>query len=171
MKKDNSMDLSEITVAPGAKKKRKRLGRGPGSGRGKTAGRGHKGQKSRSGYSHRFGFEGGQMPLNRRLPKRGFHHSSRFPYSTVNVDSLERVFEAGAEVTPEALIRAGLADATKGGIKVLGRGQLTKGLTVRVHAISNSARQKIEAAGGTVEIISVTRQEGDSTSAADKNEE
>ena len=94
------MDLSKLTQAPGAKKKRKRVGRGPGSGNGKTAGRGHKGQKSRSGFSRPQGFEGGQMPINRRLPKRGFFHEDRFAMAVVNVASLEKAFEAGAEITP-----------------------------------------------------------------------
>lgn len=151
------MDLSSLAVAPGARKKRKRVGRGPGSGHGKTSGRGAKGQKARAGFSRRFGFEGGQMPLIRRLPKRGFSHGRRFPYAIVNVDALERAFDAGAEVTPEALIQAGLAEALKGGVKVLGRGELSKGLTVHVHAVSDGARQKIEAAGGTVEIIEKPR--------------
>jgi large subunit ribosomal protein L15 len=138
---------------PGARKARKRIGRGPGSGHGKTAGRGHKGQKARSGYSRRYGFEGGQMPLLRRIPKRGFHHRDRFPLAIVNVDTLDHVFKPGAVVTPETLVAAGLADACPGGVKVLGRGEIAKRLTVKVNAISPGARAKIEAAGGTVEIL------------------
>ncbi len=149
------MDLSKLTQAPGAKKKRKRVGRGPGSGNGKTAGRGHKGQKARSGFSRPQGFEGGQMPINRRLPKRGFFHEDRFAMAVVNVASLEKAFEAGAEITPASLTEAGLVRPCKGGVKVLGDGELTKKLTVKVNAVSASARQKIEAAGGTVELFEV----------------
>jgi large subunit ribosomal protein L15 len=152
------MDLS--TLQPGPRKKRKRVGRGPGSGTGKTAGRGHKGAKSRSGYSAKVGFEGGQMPLNRRLPKRGFYHADRFPFAIVNVDDLAKQFEEGAEVTPDTLKAAGLATQTKGGVKVLGRGELAKRLTVKAHAISDAARQKIEAAGGSVEILSAVPKKG-----------
>ncbi len=147
------MDSSTLKAAPGAHKARRRVGRGPGSGSGKTSGRGHKGQKSRSGYSRRGGFEGGQMPLHRRLPKRGFKHQDRFPCAVVNLDALDQAFEAGQEVTPEAVLRAGLVKARKGGVKVLGRGEVTKGLTVRVNCVSASARAKIEAAGGRVELI------------------
>jgi large subunit ribosomal protein L15 len=145
------MDLS--TLQPGPRKKSKRVGRGPGSGHGKTAGRGHKGQKSRSGYSRKVGFEGGQMPLNRRLPKRGFHHDDRFPFAIVNLDGLAKQFEDGAEVTPATLKAAGMIRDTKGGVKVLGRGELAVRLVVKAHAISDGARQKIEAAGGSVEIL------------------
>lgn len=149
------MDLSTLETGPGARKKRKRVGRGPGSGKGKTAGRGHKGQKSRSGYSRRHGFEGGQMPLHRRLPKRGFHHDTRFPYALVNLDQLEKAFDAGAEVTPETLVEAKLVEPAKGGVKVLGRGELTKNIVVKVNAVSAGARKKIEDAGGTVELIEI----------------
>jgi len=147
------MDLSTLKSAAGARKERKRVGRGPGSGSGKTSGRGHKGQKSRAGYSRQRGFEGGQMPLYRRLPKRGFNHRDRFPYAIVNVDVLDQHFENGADVTPEALIELGFAKACRGGIKVLGRGELSKKLTVKANAISPGARAKIEAAGGTAELI------------------
>jgi large subunit ribosomal protein L15 len=149
------MDLSTLTMAPGARKKRKRVGRGPGSGNGKTAGRGHKGQKSRSGYSRRAGFEGGQMPLNRRLPKRGFRHQKRHPFALVNLGLVEEAFEAGAEVTPASLAESGVVEPLKGGVKLLARGELTKALTVKVNAVSESARKKIEAAGGTIEIVPV----------------
>ena len=149
------MDLSKLRYMPGARKTRKRIGRGPGSGTGKTAGRGHKGQKARSGYSMRRGFEGGQMPLLRRIPKRGFHHRKRYPFATVNLDVLDRSFEANALVTPEALLAARLVEVAKGGVKVLGRGELSKKLTVRVNQVTPTARAKIEAAGGTVEIIDV----------------
>ncbi|MCC6491326.1 MAG: 50S ribosomal protein L15 [Candidatus Hydrogenedentes bacterium] len=147
------MELSNLKSAPGARKPRKRVGRGPGSGSGKTAGRGHKGQKSRAGNSRRATFEGGQTPLNRRLPKRGFFHQSRFPSSIVNLDNLEQAFNSGDEVSPETLVKAGLADPEKGGVKILGRGELTKRLTVKTAAISAGARAKIEAAGGTVVLL------------------
>jgi len=147
------MDLSSLKNARGARKNRNRVGRGPGSGNGKTCGRGHKGQKSRSGYSRRLGFEGGQMPLNRRLPKRGFKHFDRHACAIVNVDTLEKFFEDGAEVTPEVLVARGLADECPGGVKILGRGELTKKLTVKANLVSASARGKIEAVGGAVELL------------------
>ena len=147
------IDMSTLKGAPGARKKSKRVGRGPGSGLGKTAGRGHKGQRSRSGYSMRPNFEGGQMPLNRRLPKRGFHHKTRFPYAIVNLDGLERAFDADAVVNPQSIVAAGLAEPLKAGVKILGRGELSKPLSVKVNAISDGARRKIEAAGGVVELI------------------
>jgi large subunit ribosomal protein L15 len=147
------MDLSTLSTGRKKKQQRKRVGRGHGSGSGKTSGRGHKGQRSRSGYSKRAGFEGGQMPLHRRLPKRGFNHETRFPYVIVNLDILDQAFDAGSEVSLETLIDHGLAAPSKGGIKVLGRGELTKKLTLKVSAISQSAKDKVEAAGGTVELI------------------
>ena len=147
------MELNNLKNAPGARKKRKRVGRGPASGHGKTSGRGHKGARARSGYSRHYGFEGGQMPLHRRLPKRGFKHEDRRPMSEVNVDTLEKIFDDGAEVTAEAIIRAGVAASRKGGVKLLGRGEVSKKVTVKVQAVTPGARAKIEAAGGTVEII------------------
>ena len=159
------MDLSTLKGRAGGTKTRKRVGRGPGSGNGKTAGRGHKGQGSRSGYSRTSGFEGGQMPLHRRLPKRGFNHRDRFPFAVVNVDTLSRLFDEGASVTPELLVEKGLADALKGGVKILGRGEITKKLTILANAISPGARAKIEAAGGTVEILS-TQVKSSASSAA-----
>jgi large subunit ribosomal protein L15 len=145
------MELHTLTSVPGARKrKRRRVGRGPGSGNGKTAGKGHKGQQARTGYSLHPGFEGGQMPLHRRLPKRGFNHQDRRPQGVVNVDTLDRAFDAGAVITADAIVEAGLADAVRGGIKVLGRGEITKKLDVRVQSISDTAKQKIEAAGGSV---------------------
>lgn len=153
------MELHNLKNNAGARKKRKRVGRGPGSGSGKTAGKGHKGQKSRAGYSRHFGFEGGQMPLHRRLPKRGFNHADRWPMAVVNVDTLESAFEAGTEVTAEAVVAAGLAKSTRGGIKILGRGELTKKLTLKVQAISPGAQQKVEAAGGVVEIVGISAPE------------
>jgi len=147
------MDLSTLNNPTLPRRARKRVGRGPSSGSGKTAGRGHKGQKARSGYARTRGFEGGQMPLYRRLPKRGFHHAKRFPFAVVNVDTLDRVFEDGAAITPEVLVEKGLAGATKGGIKILGRGDLAKKLSVKAHAFSPGARTKIEAAGGRVDVL------------------
>ena len=148
------MDLSKLSTGPRGRQSRKRVGRGPGSGLGKTSGRGHKGQKARSGYSARAGFEGGQWPLYRRLPKRGFYHGDRFPMAIVNVDTLDAIFEDGATVTPEILVTKGLADALKGGVKILGRGELTKKLSVTANGISPGARTKIENAGGSVQIVS-----------------
>ena len=153
------MDLSNLQYEPGARRSRSRVGRGPGSGSGKTCGRGHKGQKARSGYSARRGFEGGQMPLYRRVPKRGFNHRKRFPYAPVNVDLLDRTFDEGTVVTPEMIVGAGLASPAQGGIKILGRGEITTKLTVRANEVSSAARQKIEAAGGTVEIIGIPEKE------------
>lgn len=148
------MELNSLGSAPGARKKRKRIGRGPGSGSGKTSGRGHKGQKSRSGYSRKPNFEGGQMPLMRRLPKIGFHHEKRFPLAVVNVDVLNTIFEEGVEITSDVIVQAGVARSLGGGVKVLGRGEVTKKLNLKVEAISPSAQTKIEAAGGSVEIFS-----------------
>lgn len=143
------MKLHELQPASGSKRARKRIGRGPGSGTGKTAGRGHKGQKSRSGYRRRAGFEGGQMPLIRRVPKRGFHNLFRREYSVVN---LAQLVDMSGEVTPESLAEAGLVrnDAR---VKILGDGELGAALTVRAHKFSRSAREKIEAAGGNCEEI------------------
>ncbi len=147
------MNLSSLKSARGARKNRNRVGRGPSSGNGKTCGKGHKGQRARSGYKSIPGFEGGQMPLHRRLPTRGFHHRDRFPFAVVNVDTLDRIFDEGAVVTPDALVTNGLADCRRGGVKILGRGEIAKKLTVKVNAISPAARTKIEAAGGSVELI------------------
>ncbi len=147
------MRLHDIGPAPGARKKRKRIGRGPGSGTGKTAGRGEKGQKSRSGYSRRWGFEGGQMPLVRRVPKRGFTNIFREEYAEVNVGRLGR-FESGSEVTPEALVDKGLLRQSETlRVKLLGKGEIDRPLTVHVHKVSAGARTKIESAGGKVVII------------------
>lgn len=150
------MDLGTLKTPAGIRKAKKRVGRGPASGSGKTSGKGHKGQKSRSGYSHRRGFEGGQMPLHRRLPKRGFYHVSRHPYAVVNLDMIERHFDAGAEITPQVLVEAGLVVPVPGGVKILGRGEITKRFTVKVNVVTPGAKTKIEAAGGTVELISMS---------------
>jgi large subunit ribosomal protein L15 len=143
------LTLGNLSPNKGANRERKRVGRGQGSGRGKTATRGHKGSKSRSGYGTRPGFEGGQMPLQRRLPKRGFHNIFRKEYTIVQVSDLE-VFEPGSRVDREALIQTGLIDKRTTLVKVLANGELSKSLTVAVDKISQGARTKIEAAGGTV---------------------
>ncbi len=145
------MDLSRLHPAPGATRPRKRVGRGPGSGHGKTAGRGHKGRGSRSGGNTPPGYEGGQMPLQRRLPKRGFRPVSRDPYLVVNLEQLAR-FPAGATVGPDEL-RAARLIRGRGRIKCLGDGTLPHALTVRAHAFSARARERIAAAGGTAEVV------------------
>ena len=146
------MKLHELTPAAGATKPAYRKGRGAGSGNGKTAGRGHKGQWARSGGGVRPGFEGGQMPLARRLPKRGFTNFTRKEYSIVNVELLNR-FEDGAEITPELLKQAGLVRKELDGVKILGVGELEKKLTVKANKFSKSAVEAIEKAGGKVEVI------------------
>ena len=144
------LTLSNLSPNKGAKRERKRVGRGQGSGRGKTATRGHKGAKSRSGYGTRPGFEGGQMPLQRRLPKRGFNNIFRKEYAIVQVSDLE-IFDAGSRIDREVLVQAGLVDKRTAMVKVLANGELSKSLTVAVNKVSGGAKQKIEAAGGTVE--------------------
>jgi large subunit ribosomal protein L15 len=147
------MDLSNLKPAQGSKFSRKRVGRGPGSGNGKTAGRGYKGAQSRSGYSYKRGFEGGQMPLHRRLPKRGFNNQFRTEYAVVNLDQLEAQFDKGATVSPDSLREAGLVHSKRLPIKVLGRGEVTKALTVQAHKFSGKAAEKLAAAGGKAEAI------------------
>jgi large subunit ribosomal protein L15 len=144
------LTLGNLSPKKGSNRERKRVARGQGSGRGKTATRGHKGSKSRSGYGVRPGFEGGQMPLQRRLPKRGFNNIFRKEYAIVQVQALETL-EAGSRVDRKALIQAGLVDKRATLVKVLANGELTKSLTVAVDKVSEGARKKIEAAGGTVE--------------------
>lgn len=147
------MGLHNLKPAKGSVRKRKRVGRGPGSGLGKTSGRGEKGQKSRSGFSQKVGFEGGQMPLHRRVPKRGFsNHRFRKEYAIVDVARLE-VFEAGAIVTPELLLQHGLIKKLLSGVKVLAKGEIKKALTVRAHKFSAGAAQRITDAGGKAETI------------------
>jgi large subunit ribosomal protein L15 len=146
------MKINELSPAKGAVKSRKRVGRGPGSGNGKTAGRGHKGQNSRSGRGTKAGFEGGQMPLQRRLPKRGFTNIFKKNYATINVKDLEK-FQNNAHVDTNALREAGLISNVKDGVKLLGGGVVSTSLVVEVHRASRTACQKIEAAGGRVEII------------------
>jgi large subunit ribosomal protein L15 len=147
------MDLSDLKPAKGAKQSKKRVGRGEGSGAGVTAGRGNKGQQSRSGYSRKRGFEGGQMPLHRRVPKRGFHNLFRVEYSVVNLDTLSERFDVGAVVTPEVLRERGIVRNNRGPVKVLARGDVEKKLTVRVHKFSGKAAEKIVAAGGSAEVL------------------
>ena len=148
-----TMELHNLRPAPGAKRPRKRVGRGPGSGNGKTAGRGHKGQKSRSGYSRRYGFEGGQMPLVRRIPKRGFFNVFRVDYQVVNLRDLDRVFEDGDEVNSTTLLEKGLIRRGPKPVKILATGDLSKKLSIVADKFSGSARSKIEAAGGTCETV------------------
>ncbi len=142
--------LSRLSPPEGSKKKPKRVGRGPGSGNGKTSGRGHKGQKSRSGGGIARGFEGGQMPLQRRLPKRGFKNPFRKEIAVVNVGSLD-IFDNGAVVDIEALVASGLVKKVADGVKILGKGEISKKLTLRAHSISAGALAKLEKAGGTFE--------------------
>lgn len=146
------MKLHEMKPVEGARKERNRVGRGMASGNGKTSGRGHGGQNSRSGGGVRLGFEGGQLPLFRRLPKRGFTNINRKDYAIVNISQLER-FEDGTEVTPALLLETGIVSAEKSGIKILGNGALTKKLNVKAHKFSASAIEAIESKGGTHEVI------------------
>ena len=146
------MKLHELRAAEGSTKNRKRRGRGTATGQGKTGGRGMNGQKSRSGGGVRLGFEGGQMPLYRRLPKRGFNNIFGTEYTIVNVEQLNR-FEAGTEVTPALLKEAGMVKQVKDGIKILGNGTLNNAITVKAHKFTKSAIEKIEAAGGKAEVI------------------
>lgn len=146
------MKLNDLTAVPGSTKESKRIGRGIGCGQGKTSGKGHKGQKARSGGSIRPGFEGGQMPLQRRVPKRGFVNIFAKEIKAINVGTLEK-FENGTVVDAQALIDAGIVKTCCDGIKILGNGNLTKKLTVKVTAFSNSAKEKIESVGGKAEVI------------------
>ena len=146
------MDLSDLKPPKGAKHSKKRVGRGQGSGHGKTAGRGHKGAQSRSGFSFKRGFEGGQMPLHRRVPKRGFHNPFRIENEVVNVDTLADRFEAGTVITPDTLLAAGLVTGNSP-IKILARGDVAKALTIRAHKFSGKAAEKIAAAGGQTEAL------------------
>ena len=149
------MKLNDLRPAPGSTKSRKRVGRGPSSGHGKTSGKGHKGQHARSGGGKPPGFEGGQMPLYRRIPKRGFlPYGGKTEYAVVNLKSLA-VFEAGSVVDPDGLVKAGLVkNGQRGLVKILGAGDIDHALTVKAHAVSAGARQKIEARGGRIEVLS-----------------
>jgi large subunit ribosomal protein L15 len=147
------MDLSNLKPSEGSKHSKKRIGRGHGSGQGAQAGRGHKGAKSRSGFKFKRGFEGGQMPLHRRVPKRGFHNDFRTEYAVVNLDTLAERFDADTVITPELLRERGVINGTRQPIKVLARGDIAKKLTVRAHKFSGKAAEKIAAAGGTAEVL------------------
>jgi large subunit ribosomal protein L15 len=146
------MELNSLKPAIGSSKNRKRIGRGTGSGHGKTATKGHKGQKARSGGSIKPGFEGGQMPMQRRLPKRGFNPLTRQEFAVVNIGQLD-VFESGSCVDVEALLKSGLVSKVRDGVKVLATGELTKAITVKAHKFSAAAKEKIQAAGGNAEEI------------------
>src|ERR671939_444269 len=148
-----AIGLNNLHAAAGATHKKKRVGRGPGSGLGKTAGRGHKGQKSRSGYTAKTGFEGGQMPLQRRLPKRGFTNIFKKQWTEVSLETLERSFEANEDVTPDVMHQRGVIAKGKRDVVVLGTGEVTKALRVSAHRFTKSARAKIEQAGGTATLI------------------
>ncbi|HBH62478.1 MAG TPA: 50S ribosomal protein L15 [Nitrospiraceae bacterium] len=145
------MKLSDLAPAPGSRKRKKRVGRGPGSGHGKTSCRGHKGQKARTGGGTKPGFEGGQMPLQRRLPKRGFTNIFQKQYTIVNLAALDKLSET--EITPEVLIKEGIVKKVQDGIKILGSGEITRPVTVTAHAFSVSAKEKIINAKGKVEVI------------------
>ena len=147
------MDLSNLQKPKGSTHSKKRIGRGQGSGNGKTAGRGHKGAKSRSGFKRKRGFEGGQMPLHRRVPKRGFHNLFKEEYEVVNLDTLVLKFDTGAVITPELLREHGIVSRGTNKVKILARGDMDKALTVRAHKFSGKAAEKIAAAGGTAEAI------------------
>ncbi len=147
------MKLHELSPAAGSTKVAKRIGRGHGSGHGKTAGKGHKGQNARSGGGVRPGFEGGQMPLQRRIPKRGFNNIFATRYATVNIADIESRFNAGDVVDEQLIVESGLVKKTLDGIKVLGNGNITKAITVKVTAFSKSAKEKIEQAGGKTEVM------------------
>ena len=147
------MGLDKLKPAEGSKGKKFRVGRGQGSGNGKTAGRGHKGAQSRSGWKSKRGFEGGQMPLHRRIPKRGFTNIFRREYEVVNVDRIAEVFEAGAVVTPELLRERGLVGSAAAPVKILARGDVGKALTIKAHKFSGKAAEKIAAAGGATELL------------------
>lgn len=147
------MKLHELSPVAGSKKDAKRIGRGHGSGWGKTAGKGHKGQKARAGHGMRPGFEGGQMPLQRRIPKRGFNNIFAKNIVAVNLGTLDRKFENGATVDADALVKAGIIKNSFDGVKILSNGKISKSLTVKATAFSESAKEKIEAAGGKAEVV------------------
>src|SRR5438045_6485240 len=148
-----TLSLNNLHPAKGSTHKKKRVGRGPGSGLGKTAGRGEKGQKSRSGYSSKVGFEGGQMPLHRRLPKRGFTNIFKKQWIEVSLEALDRSFDANTEITPEVMHKRGIIKKAKHDIVVLGNGNVSKALKISAHRFTRSAREKIEKAGGAVTVI------------------
>ncbi len=156
-----ALTLNNLKPAPGSTHKKKRVGRGPGSGLGKTAGRGHKGQKSRSGYSSRPGFEGGQMPLQRRLPKRGFTNIFKKQWVEISLAKIEENFNAGDEVTPEILHERGLIKKAKHDLVILGTGEINKALTISSHRFTKTAKEKIENAGGTAKLIEKVKAEAE----------
>jgi len=153
------MDLSNLKPAEGSKHSKKRIGRGQGSGQGVQAGRGHKGAKSRSGFKFKRGFEGGQMPLHRRIPKRGFHNPFRTEYAVVNLDALAARFDNGTVVTPELLLEHRLIQNSRQPVKVLARGDISKSLTVHAHKFSGKAAEKIAAAGGATQVLAAAKAE------------
>ena len=148
-----ALSLNNLHPAPGSTHKKKRIGRGPGSGTGKTAGKGHKGQKSRSGYSSKRGFEGGQMPLQRRLPKRGFTNIFKKEWIEISLAKIEENFKTGDEVTPEILHERGLIKKAKHDLVILGTGEVTKSLKISAHRFTKTAKDKVEKAGGTATVI------------------
>jgi large subunit ribosomal protein L15 len=152
-----ALSLNNLKPAKGSTHKKKRVGRGPGSGLGKTAGRGHKGQKSRSGYSSKIGFEGGQMPLQRRLPKRGFTNIFKKAWLEISLAKIEENFSVGDEVTPEILHERGLIKKAKHDVVILGTGELSKDLKISAHRFTKTAKDKIEKAGGTATVIVKTQ--------------
>ena len=158
------MDLSNLKPAEGSKHPKKRVGRGQGSGQGVQAGRGHKGAKSRSGFKFKRGFEGGQMPLHRRIPKRGFYNEFRVEYAVVNLDTLAERFDAGTTVTPELLVERGLITNARRPVKVLARGDISKKLTIQAHKFSGKAAEKIAAAGGVAEVLAAAKAAKDADS-------
>jgi large subunit ribosomal protein L15 len=158
------MNLSNLKPSQGSKHSKKRVGRGHGSGQGTQAGRGHKGAQSRSGYSFKRGFEGGQMPLHRRVPKRGFHNPFRVEYAVVNLDTLAERFDAGTVVTPELLRERGLVHGERLQIKVLARGEFSKKLTVHAHKFSGKAAEKLAAAGGAAEVLQTASKQKEASS-------
>ena len=151
------MDLSKLKPAEGSTHPKKRVGRGHGTGQGTQAGRGHKGAQSRSGYSFKRGFEGGQMPLHRRVPKRGFHNPFRVEYAVVNLDALDERFADGADVTPDVMRAIGLVRDARLPIKVLARGDMSKKLSVRAHKFSGKAAEKLAAAGGSAQVLEAAK--------------
>jgi len=153
-----ALGLNNLRPAAGSTHKKKRVGRGPGSGLGKTAGKGHKGQKSRSGYSSKIGFEGGQMPLQRRLPKRGFTNIFKKQWIEISLAKIEENFDSGDEITPEILHKRGLIKKAKHDLVVLGSGDVSKALNISAHRFTKAAREKIESAGGSITEIVKTKQ-------------
>ncbi len=163
-----ALALNNLSPSEGSTHKKKRRGRGPGSGNGKTAGRGHKGQKSRSGYSQRAGFEGGQMPLQRRLPKRGFTNIFKKRWIEVRLSTLEENFNEGDEITPEILRERGLVKKAKHDLVILGNGEVNKKFTINAHRFTKTAREKIEKAGGTINQIVRVKKSEESDEKAEK---